>query len=69
VANFQETMIKLQQVLSRLEDGSTSIEDVAEDLKQGFELMAQLQQKLQETEAHIENIIKLEQKNSNEQAE
>lgn len=58
-ASFKDLQSQLQSILGSLEQDSTSLDEIAVLLKNGFETVDALKARLSETEAQIENIISL----------
>lgn len=56
---YRDLQSKLHQVLSALESDATSIDEVGELLKQGFDTVDALRARLTAAETQIDNIIAL----------
>ena len=56
---YKELQGDLQRILSALEHDGTSLDEIAQLLKSGFETIDQLRTRLTDSEAQIENIISL----------
>lgn len=63
-ASYKDLQSELQRILATLEQDSTSLDEIAVLLKNGFETVDALRIRLGETEAQIENIISLRHNNT-----
>lgn len=59
ILTYKELQGDLQRILTALEQDGTSLDEIAELLKSGFERIDELRTRLTESEAQIENIISL----------
>ncbi|MBM3383283.1 MAG: exodeoxyribonuclease VII small subunit [Betaproteobacteria bacterium] len=57
--SYKELQSELQSILHALEQDGTSLDDIGQLLKSGFETVDTLKGRLTEAEAQIENIISL----------
>lgn len=55
--NFEGSMIELEELVERMEDGEQSLEDSLIDFERGIALTRSCQKSLQETEQKIEQLI------------
>ncbi len=50
---YEQKVAELEAILKRLDDGSTPIDQLAEDVKKGARLIKELDAKLREVEAEV----------------
>ena len=55
--NFEGSMIELEELVERMEDGEQSLEDSLKDFERGIALTRSCQKSLQETEQKIQQLI------------
>ena len=55
---YEEKVAELEQILKRLDEGSTPIDTLAEDVKQGAKLIKELDAKLREVEHQVRDAFK-----------
>jgi exodeoxyribonuclease VII small subunit len=51
--SYEEMLSELQQILKRIDDGSTPIDGLAKDVKRGTTLIKKLDQKLKHIETEV----------------
>jgi len=55
--NFEASMIELESLVERMEEGEQSLEDSLKDFERGIALTRHCQKSLQETEQKIQQLI------------
>jgi exodeoxyribonuclease VII small subunit len=55
---YTEAFIELEQIISEMEDGSVSVDDLAEKVKRAATLIAICKRKLTSTEEDVNRILK-----------
>ena len=51
--SYEQKVERLEEILGRLDDSNTPIDELAEDVKEGARLIKALDQKLREVETHV----------------
>ena len=51
--NYEQKAERLEEILTRLDDSETPIDELAEDVKLGAQLIKQLDEKLREVESQV----------------
>jgi len=55
--NFEASMVELESLVERMEEGEQSLEDSLQDFERGIALTRHCQKSLQETEQKIQQLI------------
>ena len=55
---YEEKVAELEAILKRLDDASTPIDRLAQDVKQGARLIKELDQKLREVETQVRDAFR-----------
>jgi len=55
--NFESSMVELESLVERMEEGEQSLEDSLQDFERGIALTRHCQKSLQETEQKIQQLI------------
>lgn len=55
--NFEDSMVELESLVERMENGEQSLEDSLKDFERGIALTRSCQKSLQETEQKIQQLI------------
>ncbi len=55
---YEQKVTELETILKRLDDGSTPIDQLADDVKRGANLIKELDAKLQEVETEVRDAFK-----------
>ncbi len=56
--SYEQKVTALEAILKRLDDGSTPIDQLADDVKKGAKLIKDLDTKLREVEAQVRDAFK-----------
>lgn len=55
---YEESLAKLEAIVSKMESGQLSVDELAAQLKEAQRLIAQCKEKLNKAETEIEKILK-----------
>ncbi|PPR08906.1 MAG: Exodeoxyribonuclease 7 small subunit [Proteobacteria bacterium] len=56
--NFEESIVKIEKIINKLQSGDMQLDDSIEEFKQGLDLINQAQDKLEKASLKVQKIVK-----------